>query len=147
MLICFTALMATKNALPGSLRVKSGQFWVRKNKVPGAKNENDTLKNRRQNARMSCQCFQRVRVLCCAASKTSYRRAGDSIETKPHESRRNISPLEEMLGRFEVRVGSAIGKKRLSDSQRRSWAFNERSPHVTGRPLRSLTTGSESRLR
>ena len=31
------------------------------------------------------------------------------------------APLEEVLVRFEVRVSSAIGKKRLSDSQRRSW--------------------------
>ena len=45
--------------------------------------------------------------------------------TQPKRSHSNrggtSAPLEEVFGWFEVRVGSAIGKKRLSDSQRRSW--------------------------
>ena len=31
------------------------------------------------------------------------------------------APLDDELGRLEVRVGFGIGNKRLTDSQRRSW--------------------------
>ena len=58
--------------------------------------------------------------------------------TQPKRSRSNrggtSAPLEVVLGRFEVRVGSAIGKKRLIDSQRRQDVAAQARPGVGLRP-------------